>query len=254
MKSWLSLTHTLALAPAFMTVAASAPAAAYIGDYLPAGVIGKMKTVPLKFVAEVKPDQTLHFGNVTMSNQPDAFSLKGKNKAGNPWTFERSAIGFGGTLYQADLDRNGHPDLLLISNTAACGIAPSREVVILLFDNQDMPRGYQLVGYFNTTDKDRAIEDLVHIVGGGMTPVLLNQELVYANTRNKDRHYWRWVAYHAVDGRLKPWSVTLGGTAFPCYIWYTQGPNHKLSGHADFLDRATRAEQKAVTEVEIKQQ
>lgn len=251
MKSWLSLALTLALSSALI-IGMSAPAGAYIEDYLPAGVVGKVKPISLKHLSEVEPDQTLQLGNVTLSNQADGFSLKGKSNTGRSWSFEREAIGFGGTLFQADLDRNGHQDLVLISNTAACGIAPSRDVIVLLFDNQDIPHGYELVGYFNTTDKNNGIEDLVHLAGGGMTPVLLNQELVYATIRNKGRHYWRWVAYRAVNCRMEPWNITLSGTSFPCYVWYTSEPNHKLSANWNLLEKTTRADQKGLSEVTIK--
>ena len=248
----LLLPPTLAI---LLVIGMCTPVLAYIEDYLPAGVLGKMKPISLKQLAEVKPAQTLQLGNVKLSNQGDVFSLKGTSKSGKPWSLERDPIGFGGTLYQADLDRNGHPDLLLITNTAACGIAPPREVTILLFDKNGTPRGFRLAGYFNSDEKKNTIEDLVRLRGGGTTPVLLHQELVYATTKNKDRSYWRWVAYRAVNCRMEAWNVTLGSTPFPCYVWYTFNPNHRLSATKwAFLEKATKAEQeqRGIVEVEMK--
>lgn len=219
----------------------SLPAHGYIEDYLPQQVRQSMKRVPQKKLASIETNQKLQVASVDLADDTDGFVIKGKTTAGESWVIKRDPIGFGGTVYQADVDSNGQPDLLLISNTAACGIAPPRAIMVVLFDKQHLPTAYEIVGYFNETRDEKAIEDLVKL-SPSSPPVLLQQRLVYANVAGKDRHYWRWEVYRAVNGKFAPWDTTLAGCKFPCYVWYTQKANHKVSTSSATLEKTTQKE------------
>lgn len=229
------------------------PAHGYIEDYLPQQVRQSMKRVTQKKLATIETNQKLQVASVALSNDTDGFVIKGKTTAGESWAIRRDPIGFGGTLYQADVDGNGQPDLLLISNTAACGIAPPRAIMVVLFDKQHLPTADEIVGYFNETADEKAIEDLVRL-SPSSPPVLLQQHLVYAKVAGKDRNYWRWEVYRAVNGKFDPWQTSIAGCRFPCYVWYTDKANHKVSASSSTLEKTTKSEHYIAPVIKVEKQ
>lgn len=223
------------------------PASGYIDYYLPQGLKSRTVVAPQKILfSDIGTNKQLNAGGVQLINDADGCVLKGKSKDGKEWIVERDPIGLGGSLYQCDLDGDGQQDLLLVTNTGACGIAPSQQLCVILFDNKHAPRCFVMTGYY--TETKRGLQDLV-VPKGGKTPVLLQQQLVWAKTSGRDNSYWRWQSYRAQNGVFKPVNGVIGGVKMPCYVFYRNKGNTKVSPLSDLLEKQTKTQHNDAKEV-----
>lgn len=231
MRVWLAAVAVLCLN--------AAPAGAYIEDFLPGAFKSATRAVPQHKLFEIEADQKKQIDGVEFANQPDGFSVSGKSAGGKSWSVKFDQVGLGGTVFKADLDGNGQQDFAAIVGTAACGIAPPSRLMMLLFDKDRVPHAYEIIGYFNAGPQDKAIEDIV-TMGKNSGSVLINQELTWHSTKEKDRHYWRWSLYRLKDAHMVPLSGAFAGSVFPTYVWYTDKPNHKISRLTAILEKKNK--------------
>lgn len=233
---------------ALLGVLCAAPCKAAVDDYVPQA-FRAAEVVPQKKIAELKPEQKLRIGDIEVKNETDGFIMKGKTKSGLPWKFQQDPVGLGGDLFQCDLDRNGTKDLLLLRATGACGAAPYSELTVMLFDKNNLPHCYGMTGYFNTTDNDKAIEEVVRV--GNRGPFILQQQLVYGPLRERSKNYWRNQVYKPSNSKLDVFRGSIGGTKVPCYVWYKYKPNHQVASYSATLDAATKSQHKEATELKV---
>lgn len=227
------------LAAIAFTCLNAAPAGAFIEDYLPGSFKSATCPLPQHKVLDIKADQKVQIDGVQFSNEPEGLFFSGKSASGKSWSVKFDQVGFGGTIYKADFDGNGQQDFAALVYTAACGIAPPSRLLMVLFDKDRAPHAFELVGYFNNTRDNKRIEDLV-TVGKNSGAYLINQDLTWHSTKEKDRSYWRWNLYRLRNARMEPVSGYFAGSNFPTYVWYTDKPNHKISRISTTLEKKNK--------------
>jgi hypothetical protein len=54
-----------------------------------------------------------------------------------------------------------------------------------------------------------------------------------------------------VNNKLEPWKTSIGGTAFPCYVFYSLKPNHKVAPNSAAIDAQTKKDHTAAKAVAL---
>ena len=210
---------------------------AYYQDYLPAG-FQSVKTIPQTTVA-------LNFDHdwkakalpgIEAVNCEGQFSVSGLDNKGMPWKIdETEPRDFGGSCYTADVDGNGKLDIILHFPNASCGY-PFSSLVIILIDQNGLPHREEIISRFSA-DKN-GVADIVR-APSGKGSYILGQDLAYGKIANRDCGYWRWSVLFAANSKLTE-VTTAFNTKLPCYVFFTNKPNHLLSSHGAALERQYR--------------
>ncbi len=132
-----------------------------------------------------KSDKPVTVGPYTLSlNDADGFVVEGRDRKGKTWKIVRNFNGLGTDIYAADLASDGEVDLVIVSPTAGCGMAPSTAVCFILIDKLGSPHVIDLQGYnrINAKTKKNGIEDIVTLDG---KPVFVFEDLVPFEKYNK---------------------------------------------------------------------
>lgn len=132
-----------------------------------------------------KSDKPVTVGPYTLSlNDADGFVIEGRDRKGKTWKIVRNFNGLGTDIYAADLASDGEVDLVIVSPTAGCGMAPSTSVCFVLIDKLGSPHVIDLQGYnrINAKTKKNGIEDIVTLDG---KPVFVFEDLVPFEKYNK---------------------------------------------------------------------
>ena len=238
-KYWLRFIATAVLA-AMIAVGLARPSLAYYQDYLPAKML-TVKPIVQKLVAldfehdwkaEVLP-------GISAANCEGQFSVSGCDSQGRPWKIsETEPRDFGGSCYATDVDGNGKQDILLHFPNASCGY-PFSSLVIIFIDQNGYPHREEVVSRFSA-DKV-GIADIVRATSG-RGALILQQDLAFGTFENRDCGYWRWSALLAENSKLVEIKSAFD-TKLPCFVFFTNKPNHLLSRHCLALERAFRKRQ-----------
>lgn len=140
--------------------------------------------------------------------------VSGVDRADNPWKLNTHVLQ-GGTVWQADLDNNGLPDLIFALFTGGNGWAPSTHLLFLMFDSQGRPIPWQVDGYFGTDQ--RGIEDLLDLNQDGHAELL---------RQGFDDGYWVTSLYRTQEARWQIVHGDLAGRTYPLYTRFTNRANH----------------------------
>ncbi|HLL72921.1 MAG TPA: hypothetical protein VK363_15870 [Pyrinomonadaceae bacterium] len=198
-------------------------------SYLPLGGAELGRPFPLKRVAALDSTQNftrrLSIGVATAELKLDEergfLILTGKDRAGNAWSVAATGGSPGGVeIYEADLDRNGLRDLVLLAPTGGNGLAPSSHIVVVTFERETgRPVRFEAEGYFDADAK--SIFDLRDMNGDGRA------ELIYMNY---DDGYWITNLYTAANARWRRIKGRFGTRhSFPLYTRFTNRPNRRAT-------------------------
>lgn len=205
MWRWLTLTVGLSIASSSF---------AYMDDYLP---MPKQVLQPNVALQTLKLDentkQLTPTIKITYPNEQEMV-LSGVDKGGKPWSFTAKQSSMY-EAFQADLDKNGSQDLVLMYPTMGTGSAPSAMLMILTFDETGRPIASEFEGYFEV--KQTGLVDLVDTNKNGKA------ELIYMHN---DEDYWMTSLYELTNARWQKLEKS-AGFQYPLYTRYTREPNHK---------------------------
>ena len=207
---------------------------AYYRDYVPAKLLAA-KAMPQRLVA-------LDFGHdwkcevlpgITATNFEGQFSVLGCDSQGRNWKVsEDESRDFGGSCYTADVDGNGKQDILVHFPNASCGY-PFSSLVIVFIDLDGRPHREEVVSRFSA--EKNGVTDIIRATSSRKAYVL-QQDLAFGRFDNRDCGYWRWSALMAENCKLVEVKSAFD-TTFPCYVFFTNRPNHLLSPHHQALER-----------------
>jgi hypothetical protein len=154
--------------------------------------------------------------SVTVSNRNNSLLLSGVATEGRKWMFHLEARETNSPyhVYTADLDKNGTPDIILVSDTFGCGLSPSTHLNVILFDHEGLPVPFSSDGY--ASYDEGGIDELLDIDGDGKAELI---------RMDFDGGYWVTSAYRAKDGRWATASGACGGYRFPLFTRFTDRPN-----------------------------
>lgn len=144
--------------------------------------------------------------------------ITGKDKLKREWSIHlgSSVLSYACRFYEADLDRNGIRDAVLVFPTGGSGLAPTSHLLTITFDESGRPVTFEADGYFQ--ELDGQIFDLVDLNRNGRA------ELIYMNF---DEGYWITSIYEVRNAR---WQRIVGRHAnrtYPLYTRFTFKENHK---------------------------
>jgi hypothetical protein len=142
--------------------------------------------------------------------------FSGRDLEGKDWRVEIEGIVYYEAVYEGDLDRNGHTDLVLSAGTGGNGLAPPTQLVFLTFDRRGRPSLFEATGYFET--QAGGIFDVADMDGDGRA------ELLYMNY---DDGYWITNLYRVRESRWSRVEGRFAGLRFPLYTRFTTRPNHR---------------------------
>ena len=210
---------------------------AYYQDYVPTKLQNlrpiKQKTVALDFghdwASNVLP-------GIRAENIEGQFSVSGIDSTGASWKIsEEEPRDLGGSCYIADVDGNGKPDILLHFPNGSCGL-PFSSLVIVFIDLNGRPHREELLSRFSL-DKN-GVADIVKAEAGEGS-IVLQQDLAFGRQGQRDMGYWRWSAWLAHDCKLIE-ARSAFATKFPCFVFFTNKPNHLLSKNSEVLEQLFR--------------
>ena len=205
-------------------------------DYLPLSRAETGRRFPIKFIGETGGGRPGHFGTGTdgapapakMSVGPSGSTfamdedgralISGRDKGGAPWRVRLGNLTTlaGARLYTADLDRDRVKDLVIVSLTGGNGLAPTRHLFALTFDEKGRPVPFEADGYFE--EDERGLFDLLDIDRDGRA------ELLYMNF---DDGYWITTLYEVSGGRWRRVEGGHGRHTYPLYTRFTNRPNRR---------------------------
>lgn len=218
----------------------SLKAEAYYDNYLPDQIklsSGKLRQTKL---GEISADWSkLAPNGIQIECKEAILSLKGMDKSGHAWTIrDENERGFGGTVYIADVDKNGCDDLVFLFGTSSCGL-PFQSLDVLFLAKDGTAKYEEVLSRFS--ENDDGVDDLR--VGKDGCTYLLVQDLSYGTLGKRDLSYWRFSAMKAENCTLKDVPLAFG-LRLPCFVWFTSKPNHKLSTRTALLEKLYQIEQK----------
>ena len=151
--------------------------------------------------------RTYRIGGVTaqLSNR---LRLDGKDIAGAPWAMELETKSGGCWLWQADLDRNGRQDLIMVTSDATS--AGDSIATLIMIDARGRPIPWQGAGHYDS--EDGGLNNLVDLDGDGRA------ELLYLYVEGIDRGHARATSltrYEIRNARLKRVDGWFAGDVFP---------------------------------------
>lgn len=178
-------------------------------------------------------------GGITAKVDDDCvLTVSGIGPGKKPWQIKDRVTAAGGSVWQTDLDGNGHQDLIIVLFTAGCGISPPTRLVFVMFDKSGRPSVFEITGFFCVTDD--GIEDLRKVPGIKLA-VLIEQCLAYESAANKN--YWKTSVWRADSTRSWASMPSFAGTDLPCYVLFAFKENHKRSilAHKTEVDNEDRS-------------
>lgn len=229
----LGLFNARLLLAVLLLVNVAQPSFAYYQDYVPSNMLAvkpiAQKVVALDFdhdwKAEVLP-------GIIAANREGQFSVCGYDYQGRPWTIsETETRDFGGSCYTADVDGNGLQDILLHFPNASCGY-PFSSLVIVFIDRNGRPHREEVVSRFSAGRI--GVTDIVRRPDG-KGAFVLQQDLAFGTFKKRDCGYWRWSALVAENCKLVAVNSAFN-TKLPCFVFFTNKPNHLLSRHSASLE------------------
>ena len=146
-------------------------------------------------------------------------TLQGQDKANKSWQvelFRLWACGGGAEVYEADLDKDGIRDALLLMPTCGNGLAPSVHLITVTFDSEGRPIPFEAEGYFE--QKPNGIDSLVDLNHDGKA------DLIYMSFNDG---YWITNVYTVKDARWNRIQGRFATRSFPLFTRFTNRANAK---------------------------
>lgn len=214
-----------------------APAHAFFADYLP-GELAKHTTM---FAQKLVKEDIGHdwsaelIPGVSVKTNENKITISGTAKNRENFTVDVGEDYMDGSCYLADVDKNGQTDLIFYFTNGSCGLSTAT-VSIVMFDDEGKPHAFEDLSRIDA-DKN-GVMDLV-VAPDGKGALLIHQDMVQRSTPKRDFTYWRWSVMQARNCKMVELK-NIYGTPLPCYVFFTQKPNHKLSAIAPILEKIYR--------------
>ena len=154
-------------------------------------------------------------GAVVTTTDDRDLVITGKDKLKREWTIQLG-FSYACRFYEADLDRNGIRDGVLVFPTGGNGLAPTSHLLTITFDQAGRPVLFQADGYFQ--ELEGQIFDLVDLNRNG------HAELIYMNF---DDGYWITTIYEVNNARWQRITARHVNRTYPLYTRFTFKENHK---------------------------
>jgi hypothetical protein len=157
-------------------------------------------------------------GAVITTTEDNDLVITGNDKLKREWTIQlgSAVLSYACRFYEADLDRNGIRDGVLVFPTGGNGLAPTSHLLAITFDQDGRPITFEADGYFQ--ELEDGIFDLVDLNRNGRA------ELIYMNFNDG---YWITSIYEVRSAR---WRRIVGrheNRTYPLYTRFTFKENHK---------------------------
>lgn len=146
---------------------------------------------------------------VYLGGPQERLRFSGRDVNGKLWEVHASPH-MAGSLYQADLDRDGQADLIYASLTGGVGMSPNAYLLLLLRDRDQRPVALEIEGYSNFDAN--GLDELLDLDGDGRA------ELV---RQDYDDGYWVTSLYEFRANRAHRIQGSHGGRIFPLYTRFT---------------------------------
>lgn len=197
----------LLLALLFVLLLASlAPVFAYEANTLPLQANVLSHRFKQKLLSDqVKSGTKISCANAEVSITDELLSVSGKDQAGKPWSLMSSAQTGVGSVWSADLDKNGSEDLIIVTYTGACGYAANCQLLFLMFEKDGRPFPWSVEGHFEV---DKAgVKDIVDLNKNGHADLIEHR---------RSGTYWITSMYEARDSHWHR-QPQVAGIKFPLY-------------------------------------
>ncbi|HYK19176.1 MAG TPA: hypothetical protein VEV42_00460, partial [Pyrinomonadaceae bacterium] len=112
-----------------------------LGEHRP-GYFENLDDKPLPAKLAIGPS-----GATVTTTTEDNFVIAGKDKRNHDWTIQLG-LSYACRFYEADLDRNGTRDAVVVSPTGGNGLAPTNHLLAITFDESGRPVTFEADGYF----------------------------------------------------------------------------------------------------------
>lgn len=221
--------HNVLAAGLFFVFLVPTSSAAQSLDYLPLSQAELGKQFPLHKVRDFD-DKFRTKEGISLSIGPSGADCRvtgddertlecsGKDAAGTNWetAFTETPGCASIEIYEADLDKNGFTDAVVMQSTCGNGLAPSMHMITWTFDATGRPVPFEADGYFNSLPN--GVDALVDLDNDGRA------ELIYMNFNDG---YWITNVYTCRDSRWKRIDGSYRDRVFPLYTRFTSRPNKK---------------------------
>ncbi len=152
----------------------------------------------------------------TVGEDSEELSIVGKDKNGKDWSviLGGTTVMHGFKFYTADLDKNGIQDGVLLAYTMGNGLAPTRHIDTLTFDDAGRPILFEIEGYFHEVAD--GIFDVVDLNRDG------HAEIIYMSHSDG---YWVTSLYEISDARWKRMNGKHVERSYPLFTRFTNRSN-----------------------------
>lgn len=204
-------------------------------DYLPLTRAEVQKKFPVKYLGTLGNDRPGYFEAIADKPLPASLNIgpsgalitevgdndlviAGKDRRNKEWSIRLggSVRSYACRFYEADLDRNGTRDAVLVTPTGGNGLAPTNHLFAITFDERGRPLTFEADGYFE--EADEKIFDLVDLNQNGRA------ELIYMNYSDG---YWITNIYEVRNARWQRVVGRHGTRVYPLYTRFTSRENHR---------------------------
>jgi hypothetical protein len=152
----------------------------------------------------------------TVGDDNEEILIVGNDKNGKEW-----CVILGGTpafhgfkFYTGDLDKNGIRDGVMLADTMGNGMAPTKHILTLTFDDSGRPILFEIEGFFHEV-KDE-IFDVVDLNQDG------HAEIIYMS---HSEGYWVTTLYEINNARWKRIAGKFAERSYPLYTRFTNRAN-----------------------------
>ena len=153
---------------------------------------------------------------IKMTSDEADLLITGDDKHKSEWTVQLGLNAYASRFYEADLDRNGIRDAVIVFPTGGNGLAPASHILTITFDENGRPVTFEADGYFQ--ESNGKIFDLVDLNRNGRA------ELIYMNF---DDGYWITSIYEVTNARWQRIAGRHANRTYPLYTRFTLKENRK---------------------------
>ena len=152
----------------------------------------------------------------TIGEDDEELVIVGLDKNNQEWSviLGGTTVTHGFRFYTADLDKNGIQDGVILAYTMGNGLAPTRHINTLTFDEVGRPVLFEIEGYFQ--EVDNGIFDVVDLNRDG------HAEIIYMN---HSAGYWVTNIYEINHARWQRIAGKHAERSYPLYTRFTNRPN-----------------------------
>jgi len=154
---------------------------------------------------------------IRQGKDANTLTLQGQDKMRLPWQVELFQLwGCAGQwpVFEADLDRDGVQDAVLLKATCGNGLAPDYHMIVVTFDSSGRPVPFEAEGYFE--ESREGIDSLVDLNRDGKA------DFIFMNFSDG---YWITNIYELENARWNRVQGRLGSHSFPLYTRFTNRAN-----------------------------